>query len=169
LSKTIVLPIVISAIGEPLVEWVGVRILDKTTGTWYNVYPEGQAAKCTPGAGNLVVSYGVRNVGAVDGNVYGRILGPAGEVLSTGAPQWCRAGEFVYWEPILDMPAGTLNIELQASTSSAFVGAAVAKLGIAAEGDLFSQFWAQFVAFLTGLGVPADMIPPKPPVPALPV
>jgi len=164
MSQSLSLAVTILAIGEPAVDWVGIRVLDKSTGTWYSVYPEGVQARCTPGVGNVVVSYGVRNIGPVDGNLYGRILGPASEVLHQGTPQWCRAGEFVYWEPTLDMPARSLDIEIQASAVSTFAGATVAKFGIAAEGTWFDQFWNQVVALCTSLGLP---IPPKPPVPAL--
>lgn len=107
------------AIGEPEASIIGIRVLDVITGVWYSVYPELAAAYCTPGAGNLVVAYGAQNVGDVDGILYGRILGPGGEVLQSGS-QWCHAGDFVYWEPTLDMPSFDYVLTVEVSATPDF-------------------------------------------------
>jgi len=164
---------VVQAIGEAAVEVFAIRVLDGSTGTWYSVYPEGVAAKCNVGA-NLGITFGAKNIGAMDGNIYGRILSN-GQIFyqpPNNYPQWCRAGEFVYWEPMFTMPPNNLKLTAQVSTNPDFSGASVKQFAVATENgelSLFDQFWAEIVAFLTGLGVPADMIPPKPPLPALPI
>ncbi|HUX79635.1 MAG TPA: hypothetical protein VMW10_07845 [Alphaproteobacteria bacterium] len=163
---------VIQAIGEAVAEVFAIRVLDGSTGTWYSVYPEGVAAKCNVGA-NLGITFGAKNTGAMDGNIYGRILDAyTGQLFYQGQVQWCHAGDFVYWEPMFTMPPNNLNLTVQVSTNPEFSGASVKQFAVTTENgeiSLFDQFWAQFVAFLTGLGVPADMIPPKPPLPALPI
>ncbi|TSA55549.1 hypothetical protein D4R42_05395 [bacterium] len=156
--------------GEPAVGWAGIRALDRNSGIWYSVYPEGEQAKCRPGSGNLVVAYGARNIGTAESMLYGRILGPKGEVLhgpeSSGVP--ILPGNIAFWEPILNMPNYDLALEIQVSTSQTFAGAAVAEFGVATENgelSLFDQFWVPFVEFSENLGLP---VPPKPPLPALP-
>lgn len=160
---------VVKAIGEPAVAVAGIRVL--SNGVWYNVYPEGEQAKCKAG-GNFVVAYGAENVGDGEGLLFGRILGPNGEVLhsgSSGVP--ILPGNIAFWEPTLVMPNYDYALKVQVSTSYAFTAVATAQFGVAINGELtwFDQIWAEFIAFLTSLGVPADMLPPKPPLPALPI
>lgn len=99
--------------GEPEASLIGIRTKDKTTGIWYSVYPEGLPAKCTPDG--VTVSYGAQNVGGAAGYLYGRILGPAGEVLHSGEPRWVAVGNFGYWEPILTMPPYVFALEVEVS------------------------------------------------------
>ena len=147
--------------GKTAVGWAGIRVLDRTTGVWYSVYPEGAQAKCRPGADNLVVAYGARNIGNVEGMLYGRIIGPGGQVLhgpeSSGVP--ILPGNIAFWEPTLNMPNYNYALKIQVSTTPTFAGAAIAEFGIATEEEkLFEQLWTQFVAFSTSMGLP---VPPR--------
>jgi len=101
-----------TVIEEPTAQISGIRVLDKSTGIWYNVYPEGETAYCTPGTGNLVIAYGVNNVGNVDGTLYGKIIGPGGVILHSGSA-WVPLGGAASWEVTLDMIAQILNLTVE--------------------------------------------------------
>lgn len=60
----------IKVLGNPVAELVGLRIHDNTTGVWYAVIPEGQLARCTPGALAGHIVFGVRNKGTIAGTIY---------------------------------------------------------------------------------------------------
>jgi len=111
-------PFVIYAIGEPEASIIGIMTMDRTTGISYAVYPGGIVPKCTPDG--LTVAFGAQNIGAMDGTLYGRILGPGGVVLFEGTPQWCHAGDYVYWEPILTMPSYDLALEVEVSDTPTY-------------------------------------------------
>jgi len=96
----------------PIAQLSGIRVFDKSTGIWYSVYPEGQPAYCTPGTGNLVIAYGVNNVGDVDGTLYGKIIGP-GEVILHSGSAWVPLGGAAAWEVTLDMIAQILNLTVE--------------------------------------------------------
>ena len=99
-------------VGNPIAQLTGIRVLDVSTGIWYNVYPEGQPAYCTPGAGNLVITYGVNNVGNVGGTLYGKIIGPGGVELHSGTA-WVPVGGVASWEATLDMINQILNLTIE--------------------------------------------------------
>ena len=92
-------PLTIQALAGPTAQLSGIRVRDMITGIWYNVYPEGQPAFCTPGAGNLVVSYGVNNIGDMDGNLYGRIISSGVDIHSGSS--WVPVGGMEYWDCLL--------------------------------------------------------------------
>ena len=104
--------VTIQVLGNPTAQLSGIRVLDVSTGIWYNVYPEGQPAYCNPGAGNLVIAYGVNNVGAIGGNLYGKITDSGGALLHSGAA-WVAPGGTAFWEPVFNMPAEDLNLTIE--------------------------------------------------------
>jgi hypothetical protein len=123
---------VVYAIGQVAVDLVGIRALDMFTGTWYEVYPEGRPAYCHPGS-YLVIAYGGKNIGTVAGTVYGRILGPSGEVLHQGS-QWCGVGNMVYWEPTLNMPAHDIRLTVEIASTPDFSTASRAEFTLSPVG-----------------------------------
>ena len=102
----------INVLGNPVAQIAGIRVLDIATGIWYSVYPEGQPAYCTPGISNLVISYGVNNVGALDGVLYGKIINSNGQTIHSDSA-YVPVGEMAYWEPIFDMTAQNMNLTIE--------------------------------------------------------
>jgi hypothetical protein len=50
----------------------GIRQLDKTTGIWYSIYPEGQQGECTVN-GACEVDFGIQNNGDAPGTLYCKV------------------------------------------------------------------------------------------------
>jgi len=128
-KKALVLPMGVDS------EVAGIRVL--ADGTWYNVYPEGQQTKSS--SGTIVVAYGAKNIGIVDGNLYGRILKRT-SIIHDGQEQWCHVGDIIYWEPTLNMPAYSINLLVQVANNREFVNASEVSFTVASTEEIQPPF-----------------------------
>lgn len=104
---------VISLVGVKA-EINGIRVHDNIADKWYNVYPEGEQAYCTVGSGAIHVVFGAANVGDADGNLWGRMTDTkTGNEIIHKQVQWCRVGNFVWWELTFNMPADGLSLKIE--------------------------------------------------------
>lgn len=98
-------------------EIYGLRTHDNRLSIWFDVLPERVQAYAFPGKDCLHVVFGGRNIGDVDGDLWGRLMN-----FETGLPiipkkkYWCAVGDYVWWEKTFDMP--THNLMLSAEVGS---------------------------------------------------
>jgi hypothetical protein len=104
--------VAIVSVGAPHAAINAIRILDQSTGTWYNIYPEGQTAQVNQGAG-MWMDMGVGNNGNRSGVIYIIITRTDTNQVVLNDSFNCAIGVYVTKSVNFTMPANNVNLHFE--------------------------------------------------------
>lgn len=109
-------PFTVAAVGEGKAQITMIGVTDQKTAKSYKVYPEGEQAYCTPGAGNLGLAIQIKNVGDIAARLYMCFRNPAtGAIIKEWFTDFVNPGAtYPIATTVTDMPPAPYNLQAEA-------------------------------------------------------